>query len=50
MARHWGEQLVGGKECHTMREANEFLLASFTQMFPEHRCTDRCHENLDLCA
>ena len=42
LARHWGEELNGAKECKTMREANEFLVASFAAMFPEHRCTERC--------
>jgi hypothetical protein len=42
IARHWGDQLDGGRECKTMREANEYLTVSFAQMFPEHRCTDRC--------
>jgi hypothetical protein len=41
-ARHWGQQLDGGRECGTMREANEFLAQSFREMFPEHRCTLRC--------
>jgi hypothetical protein len=41
-ARHWGKQLQGGRECKTMREANEFLIQSFAEMFPEHRCTRRC--------
>ena len=42
VVRHWGEQLDGMKECATLREANEFAIASFQQMFPEHRCTKRC--------
>jgi hypothetical protein len=42
IARQWGPQLEGMRECRTMREANEHLVASFGQMFPEHRCTDRC--------
>src|SRR4051812_32197723 len=28
-ARHWGDQLDGGRECKTMLEANEFLRLSF---------------------
>jgi len=39
---HWGEQLDGQWECSTMREANEHAMAAFAQMFPEHRCTERC--------
>jgi hypothetical protein len=42
LARHWGEQLQGARECTTMREANEFLVTAFQEMFPEHRCTERC--------
>jgi hypothetical protein len=41
-ALHWGEQLQGQRECRTMREANEYAIAAFAQMFPEHRCTQRC--------
>jgi anti-sigma factor RsiW len=42
LARHWGERLEGQYEYRTMREANEHAMASFAQMFPEHRCTERC--------
>jgi hypothetical protein len=45
IARHWGPQLDGMRECRTMREANEFLEASVFEMFPEHRCTERCQLN-----
>jgi hypothetical protein len=44
-AKHWGEQLDGGRECKSLSEANQFLVESFQQMFPEHRCTDRCQVN-----
>ena len=44
-ALHWGDQLNGQQECLTMREANEQAVAAFAQMFPEHRCTDRCCVN-----
>jgi hypothetical protein len=40
--RHWGEQLDGLSEFETMWEANEQAVAAFAQMFPEHRCTERC--------
>ena len=50
LARHWGPQLDGGRECDTMREANEFLIRSFTEMFPEHRCTERCRNILPTHA
>jgi hypothetical protein len=42
IARHWGPQLDGMRICGTMREANEYLETSFSEMFPEHRCTERC--------
>lgn len=42
IARHWGDELDGMRVCATMREANEYAVASFNQMFPEHRCTERC--------
>jgi len=42
---HWGDQLEGQQECLTMREANEHAIAAFAQMFPEHRCTNRCCVN-----
>jgi hypothetical protein len=42
IARHWGDQLDGMRECASVREANEFVVTSFHEMFPEHRCTDRC--------
>ena len=43
--RHWGDQLDGGRECRTMREANEAAVTDFQAMFPEHRCTARCCAN-----
>jgi hypothetical protein len=45
VARHWGPQLDGLRECRTMREANEYLETSFAEMFPEHRCTELCRIN-----
>jgi hypothetical protein len=47
IARHWGDQLQGRRECKTVGEANEFLVRSFREMFPEHRCTTRCRVNPD---
>jgi hypothetical protein len=44
MARNWGDELQGARSCKTMREANEHLLSAFNEMFPEHRCTERCGE------
>jgi hypothetical protein len=43
VARHWGKQLDGGRTFATVKEATEYLIASFNQMFPEHRCNARCH-------
>jgi hypothetical protein len=45
IARHWGLELQGARECRTMREANEHAMAAFREMFPEHRCTERCCVN-----
>jgi hypothetical protein len=45
IARNWGDQLQGARECKTMGEANEFLVRAFREMFPEHRCTARCRVN-----
>ncbi len=42
MARHWGDQLDGMRVCASVREANEYVVTSFQEMFPEHRCTERC--------
>ena len=41
-AHHWGPQLDGGRATKTLTEANAYLIESFQQMFPEHRCVDRC--------
>jgi hypothetical protein len=40
--RHWGDELNGSSEWRTMREANTYAIEAFRQMFPEHRCTERC--------
>jgi hypothetical protein len=42
IGRHWGDQLDGKRVCPTIREANEYVVTSFNEMFPEHRCTERC--------
>ena len=42
IARHWGDQLDGMRVCASLRDANEYLVTSFQEMFPEHRCTERC--------
>jgi hypothetical protein len=48
IARHWGDELDGMRVCATLREANEYAVASFSEMFPEHRCTERCRLSDDL--
>jgi hypothetical protein len=42
LERHWGGQLQGQDELPTMEQANGHALAAFAEMFPEHRCTERC--------
>ena len=42
LAVHEGRNLEGGRICRTLREANEYLLRSFVEMFPEHRCGAKC--------
>lgn len=42
LARNWGDQLNGARECRTMREANDHLLTAFREMFPEHGRIERC--------
>ncbi len=37
-----GQDLEGAKQFTTVQEANEFVLRSFEEMFPEHRCTEAC--------
>jgi hypothetical protein len=41
-ARHWGKTLDGGRTLPTVGEANAYLISSFAEMFPEHRCSSRC--------
>jgi len=42
LARHSGPKLDGGTVTRTVSEAMDYLRESFQQMFPEHRCTDKC--------
>lgn len=42
MARHWGKNLNGGRVCESVAAARKYLSESFSQMFPEHRCTSKC--------
>jgi len=42
LAHHWGPQLDGGRTMKTLPEAISYLLESFQQMFPIHRCGERC--------
>jgi hypothetical protein len=41
-ARHWGRNLEAGREFRTQRDARAFTARTFSQMFPEHTCTDLC--------
>jgi len=42
MARHWGEELEGGKFFGNVSAARKYLNESFAQMFPEHKCKGEC--------
>ena len=42
MARRWGKQMEGIRECVSVAVAKLFLTQSFFQMFPEHRCGSKC--------
>ena len=46
LARHWGDELDGREEFRTLRAANEFVVTSFREMFPEHLCTPKCRKNV----
>jgi len=37
-----GRQLEGLRRFATVAEANDYLLESFREMFPEHHCTEYC--------
>lgn len=42
-ARHWCQGVLdGGRGFDTQEASEEYLTASFRQMFPEHICTARC--------
>ena len=41
-ARFWGRELAGARHFDTVAKANAYLRDSFTEMFPEHRCTEQC--------
>lgn len=42
IARFHGAHLDGVETFTSLREAFRFLRRSFTEMYPEHRCTRRC--------
>ena len=42
LARHWGQNLEGGKEFRTYKSAKAYLARTFSQMFPKHICTAWC--------
>ncbi len=45
-----GHQLGGVCRFPTVAEANEYLLESFREMFPEHQCTEACGAQQSLSA
>lgn len=45
LARHFGPQLAGGTVKTTMNAAIDWLNSSFTAMFPDHVCTEKCLSN-----
>ena len=42
LARHWGEQLDGGRVFKSVTAARKYPTESFSQMFLEHTCDRRC--------
>jgi hypothetical protein len=42
MAQHWGSDLHGARIFRTVAAARKYLDESFSQMFPEHKCSVRC--------
>ena len=42
VARHWGCQMDGGRGYPDLASACKYLLESFAQMFPAHRCGEAC--------
>ena len=41
-ARHWGCQIDGGGRYSDLAGACKYLVDSFAQMFPEHKCSAAC--------
>jgi hypothetical protein len=41
-ARFEGKDLEGSRDFDSLRAAHDFLVRSFAEMFPEHRCTAKC--------
>ena len=42
IARHWGQELDGGRDFWDVSAARRYLRESFSQMFPEHQCNHNC--------
>ena len=42
LARHWGRDLEGGTAFSSASAAKRYLNESFAEMFPEHRCGNKC--------
>ena len=43
-ARHWGCQIDGGGGYADLAGACTYLVNSFAQMFPEHKCVEACRD------
>jgi hypothetical protein len=41
-AHHWGRQIDGGTRFNSLSAACKYLVDSFAQMFPEHKCGEDC--------
>jgi hypothetical protein len=47
LARYWGEQVEGGREFRSFKEAKGWILRCFQELFPEHRYGRGCSERVD---
>ena len=43
-AHHWGCQIDGGRRFPDLASACKYLVDSFAQMFPEHKCVEACRD------
>lgn len=49
-AHRWGTKGEAGRRFRFVSEANQDLISTFREMYPEHRCTRRCRLNPRLNA